>query len=147
VFVTDPIDQFQLLREKYVEKESGRIPLPRNAQELWAHHKYSVMARDPAECRRLGRSVARMRGHGPTGDLARTLVLLLRERPSESRLVNALEHMWGHVRDDASGADREARRAGPGPWLAAIQALATARHEPFLISSTALGELAVYLEM
>jgi hypothetical protein len=49
VFVTEPADQITLLRAKYVGKEKGRIPLPRSAQELWTHHKYSVMARSPRE--------------------------------------------------------------------------------------------------
>ena len=59
VFVTEPADQITLLRAKYVGKEKGRIPLPRSAQELWAHHKYSVMARSPESYRTMGRAVAR----------------------------------------------------------------------------------------
>ena len=46
VYIDEPHIQFKLLREKYVNKEKGRISLPRNTQELWSHHKYSVLARD-----------------------------------------------------------------------------------------------------
>src|SRR5688500_4518201 len=60
VFVTPVAGQFELLAAKYRGRESGRIPLPRSPQQLWAHHKYSVMARDPAEYRRIGRRVAAM---------------------------------------------------------------------------------------
>ena len=59
-FVTPPDAQVALLRKKYVGKEKGRIPLPRNAQELWAQHKYSVMARSPRTYQALGRAVARL---------------------------------------------------------------------------------------
>ena len=32
--------------KKYLEKnQSGRMPLPRNGTDFWAHHKYSIMAR------------------------------------------------------------------------------------------------------
>ena len=46
-FVTDPGEQVVLLRRKYAGKEKGRIPLPKTPQQLWAQHKYSVMARSP----------------------------------------------------------------------------------------------------
>lgn len=67
-FVTEPIDQFALLRRKYVGKRRGRIELPKNAQELWAQHKYSVLARDPRAYRHFGRAVARMRRHSSIQD-------------------------------------------------------------------------------
>jgi len=35
--VTDPADQITLLRQKYLGREKGRIPLPASPQELWAH--------------------------------------------------------------------------------------------------------------
>src|SRR6476661_6457938 len=47
-FVTPPAAQFSLLASKYRGKPPGRIRLPRTVQELWAQHKYSVMARDPS---------------------------------------------------------------------------------------------------
>jgi hypothetical protein len=43
VFVDLPATQLSILAEKYKEKEQGRIPLPKNVQQLWAQHKYSVM--------------------------------------------------------------------------------------------------------
>jgi uncharacterized protein YbgA (DUF1722 family) len=144
-FVTEPADQLALLRAKYAGTTGGRIPLPRSAQELWAHHKYSVMARDPETCRRLGRAVARARSPALMHDLARTLVLTLREAPSTGRLVNALEHMWGHVSDAATDEDVHARRRGPAALLATIQSLALRHREPFLLASTALGELAAHV--
>ena len=144
-FVTEPLGQFRLLRQKYVGRSKGRIPLPKNAQELWAHHKYSVMARDPQAYRRFGRSVAAMRTSAGLEALARDLVLALREPPPPRRLVNALEHMGGDVRDAARPEDREAVARSPAQLLATIQQLALAHRVRFLLSSTALSELAAYV--
>jgi len=69
-YVTRPADQIPLLKAKYVRKLPGRIPLPRNAQELWASHKYSVMARDPGLYRSIGRRVARLRAGADISALA-----------------------------------------------------------------------------
>jgi hypothetical protein len=144
-FVTEPIDQLRLLRQKYRGTSSGRIPLPRNAQDLWAQHKYSVMARDPEAYRRFGRSVAAMRTDAAMEGLACDLVLALREPPPPRRLANALEHMWGYVRDAARPEHREALAREPAQLLATIQQLAVARRVTFLLSSTALSELAAYV--
>jgi hypothetical protein len=143
-FVDEPGDQFRLLRKKYSGLSQGRIPLPRNPQQLWSHHKYSVLARDPDAYRRIGRAVARMGPRAPIDELARTLVLTLRQPPGPGRLVNALEHMWGHVNEGASPPGKAAAADGPAALLARIQVLAVARRERFLLASTALGELAVY---
>nr|MBP9599639.1 hypothetical protein [Desulfobacter sp.] len=43
-FIDEPYVQILLLREKYRDKEPGRIPLPQNAQQMWRQHKYAVMA-------------------------------------------------------------------------------------------------------
>lgn len=145
-FVTDPAAQITLLRQKYAGKEHGRIPLPRNAQQLWAQHKYSVMARDLDAYRHFGRAVAAMRKRDSFDDLARALVLVLREPPPRARLVNALEHMWGHVSAAAGDSDKRALQQGPATLLSKIQALALAQRETFLLASTALSELAAYVE-
>ena len=54
-FVDSPAVQFSILSKKYKNIEQGRIPLPRNIQQLWAQHQYSVMARDEAEYKYIGR--------------------------------------------------------------------------------------------
>jgi hypothetical protein len=141
-FVTEPGDQLALLRGKYVGRELGRIALPRNVQQLWAQHKYSVMARDPAIYRQIGRAVARTRARDALPRLSRDLVLLLRRTPSRGRLTNAIEHMWGYVAAAARAEEKEAIRRGTLSWLATIQTLVVRQREPFLLSSTALSELA-----
>jgi hypothetical protein len=145
-FVTEPADQITLLRDKYVGKETGRIPLPRSAQELWAHHKYSVMARSPEAYRTIGRAVAHMQRRAELTILASDLVWILRDSPSDGRLINALEHMWGHVRDRARSDDLVAARRDTHQLFARTQQLALRLRNPFLLSSTALSELAVFVE-
>jgi uncharacterized protein YbgA (DUF1722 family) len=144
-FVTEPAGQFALLRRKYGGASEGRIPLPRNVQQLWAHHKYSVMARSVSDYQAIGRLVARKGTAASIADLSRILVRILREPPRRARLVNALEHMWGHVRPDASTEEIAGFRNGPAAAaLAIVQAVAMRCGEPYLVRSTALSELAVY---
>jgi len=144
-FVTPVHEQYALLRAKYVGKASGRIALPRNIQELWSHHKYSVMARDPAEARRIGRRVASARIRSNLSGLAEELVLLLRVTPPKGRLVNALEHMWGHVAPEATIAEQRIARADVRGLLTMTTTIAVRIGEPFLLASTALSELAVFV--
>jgi uncharacterized protein YbgA (DUF1722 family) len=146
-FVDAPAAQFARLREKYATREPGRIALPRGVHDLWASHKYSAMARDPAECRALGRHVARLRRGAETGPIADAVVALLRVDPPAARLVNALEHMWGHVASAASDLDRRDAQRGPLALLRAVQRLATRVREPYLLGSTALSELALHARL
>lgn len=143
VFVTAPGEQLALLKAKYRGKLGGRIPLPRNAMELWASHKYSVMARDPEAYRRIGRRAARLDAPA-MGALAEELVHLLRAIPDGRRLVNALEHMWGHVAGAATGDERRHAARDLAGLTQAIQQLALRTAEPYLMRSTALSELAVF---
>lgn len=144
-YVTAPGEQYALLRGKYVRKAPGRIALPRNARDLWAQHKYSAMARDPALYRSIGRRVAAMNRHAAIDGLAGELAEILREAPGRARLVNALEHMWGHVARAASAEERAAAGRGAQGLLAATQAVALRIREPYLEASTALSELAGFL--
>ena len=144
-FVTDPAEQFVLLRHKYVGREKGRIRLPASPQELWAQHKYSVMARSPQTYQALGRAVARMRRGTPMSELARDLTWILRDAPPQGRLMNALEHLWGHVRDNATEDDLAAARTSARQLLACTQRLALRFRDTFLLASTALSELAVFI--
>lgn len=133
VFIDRPATQLALLGEKYAARDPGRIALPRSNQELWAAHKYSVLARDQAAYRAIGRSVSRLRRGTPLDGLADELVELLRQPPREGDLANAVLHMWGHL-----------RLPGP-PSFAVLQRAALDRREPYLTASTALSDLAVWL--
>jgi hypothetical protein len=54
--------------------------------------------------------------------------------------------MWGHVREHAAPDVVTAARASLGQLLAFTQQLARRVREPFLLSSTALSELAMFVE-
>jgi len=141
VYVDTPGRQLEILAGKYVgDGRSGRIPLPQNAQELWAQHKYSVMAHAPDLYAELGSQLASGGYRHDLPGLAQLLVEALRRPVSSGRLLNALQHMWGHVNEgDAPMA------AEPAALLAEIQRQAVAQKEPYLLHSTALSELAVWL--
>lgn len=145
--MTPPLLQYDLLKSKYQHRPLGRIPLARNAQQLWAQHKYSVMARDPATCRAIGRRVARMRDYFDCTALAEDLTLILRETPTSGRLGNALEHMWGHVSDEATDDDRRAVKISTADLLCKTVQLAARLPEPYLMASTALSDFAVFIDI
>lgn len=144
-YVTEPMEQIRLLQTKYADRPAGRIPLPANAHELWAHHKYSVLARDPHEYRRIGRAVANMGSVADFSSLAEELVELLRLVPPAGRMVNALDHMWGYVSAFASTDERRYAAGSPARLLEKTADLVMKTHEPYLLRSTALSELAVFI--
>ena len=145
-YVDEPARQLDLLRQKYVGREGGRIPLPRSPQDLWAQHKYSVMARDPDTYASIGRRVARLRRGAALDGLALELTTLLRQRPDRRRAGNAIEHMWGYVSKLADAERRAAAMSGPARMLRVTQELALRERQPFLLASTALSELAIIFE-
>ena len=138
-----PSEQFAILARKYAAKNTqGRIPLPRTAHELWAHHKYSVLARNQAAYRNLGRRVAALRGRDGFHELASELVAWLRQPPHAGDFANAVQHMRGHV--DAAGAAFEEQ--GVAAALREIQNCVRACRGPnYLRSQTALSELAAWI--
>jgi hypothetical protein len=97
VFIDHPSTQLSILVGKYKDKEQGRIPPPQNIQQLWAQHKYSVMARDATEYKRIGHWIASRKAGSGMSDLYPELVSLLRCPPAERNLRNAVQHMWGYV--------------------------------------------------
>lgn len=143
VYIDTPGVQYQLLRDKYVGKESGRIPLPSNAQQLWSQHKYSVMARDPQLYQQIGRSVANMRAGADASGLAQQLAELLRQAPSAPRLRNAVQHMWGYVSEDKKPMDFE--RWSLRRLLQETQRRAIEQSSTYLLHSTSLSELMVWM--
>jgi hypothetical protein len=136
LFIDQPADQYRLLQDKYIERKRGRIPLPRNIQELWTTHKYSVMARDPSLSKKIGQRVAA--GEISFDGLAEKLVFLLRTSPTRGRLRNALCHMWGYV---AEYSPADPQELTSNELLQKIQDNSQKHNVEYLICSTALGEL------
>ena len=97
VFIDSPYRQIQIVKKKYEFLEYGRIPLPNNVQELWAQHKYSVMARDIASYKRIGKLVSANTSPELFESISLELTFLLRKAPDPKLITNALAHMWGYV--------------------------------------------------
>jgi len=133
-------EQFTLLADKQSQEDSARIPLPLNTQQLWAQHKYSVMAHNPALYSHIGPEVA----HGIYRDdmvaLAESLVNTLRTPPASGHLHNALLHMWGYVSDSGISIPEDDRQL-----ISLIQQQAMLRKENYLLNSTALSELQAWV--
>jgi len=132
-----------LLKNKYQNKEVGRIPLPQNEQDLWSHHKYYVLARDPELYKRIGRLVADKKIN--LKELSLLLIETLRTVPDEGRCRNAVQHMWGHVSEYASMEQYQIEKMSLETLLGEIQKCAVKFNESYLLSSTALSELQVWL--
>lgn len=139
-FINPPGEQFAILRKKYEEKGPGRIPLPSAPQPLWAHHKYSVMARSPGKYKDIGPEAAA----GAIGfhELAEVLTELLREKPASGCLRNALHHMWGYVKKFA---EKPVDLDDSGAIFRAVVKLARRHRVLYLLHSTALGEFGRWL--
>jgi len=142
-YVDEPGRQYQILREKYKDKEQGRIPLPLNPQQLWSQHKYSVLARDQNLYREIGRDAAV--GNCGFSELASLLTETLRIPPNEGGIRNALQHMWGHVSHD-----NHQKKTNVTDWtlkelLTEIQKRTKKNNEPYLTASTALSDFMVWL--
>ena len=139
-YIDTPSQQLLLLAGKYAADERrGRIPLPRNCQELWAQHKYSLMAHDPNLYRQLGPEVAHGAYRNDTEALSNLLVEALRNPPEPRHLFNALQHMWGYLKGETSPPQ------APSALLEAIQVAAIKRDTTYLMHSTALSELAIWV--
>jgi hypothetical protein len=141
----EPIAQLQMLADLYLEQEPGRIPLPANAHQLWAQQKYSVLARNQATCRRIGKRVAEYRPHDDFAELAFQLTQAMRKPPTESGTRSALRHMWGHVSTDGDASVVEILMQNPLRLLREIRHRAIEQREPCLMASTALGELQAWI--
>lgn len=138
IFIDSPEKQFKILFGKYIDKDQGRIPLPKNNQELWAHHKYSVMARSYSIYQQIGKRVAA--GSVPFGVLVLELVNLLKLPPPEKGLRNSLLHMWGYISNFSKLLPQHLTNH---ELIREIQFQAKQHKTQYLLFSTALGELAL----
>ncbi len=143
-YIDLPHAQFVLLNKKYKLKPQGRIPLPKTTQELWANHKYSVLARNPERYVQLGAKVSCLRRQDGFTDICDELVELLRQKPPQGRKRNALEHMWGHVSNYMDLKKCSINTSNDKDVLLAIQRAAITYREPYLIASTALSDLGAW---
>ncbi|MCW5202159.1 DUF1722 domain-containing protein [Desulfobulbus sp. US1] len=147
-YIDAPWEQLALLAEKYKQKEQGRILLPKNGQQLWSQHKYSVMARNVPLYKKIGREVANTSSPDSAADFSALAALLtetLRTAPSPGGIRNALQHMWGYVSDHVPGSERNTEDWSLSKLLQSVQQGALESQEPYLLASTALSELKIWI--
>ncbi len=143
-FLDTPLEQMQILKAKYKEKQPGRISLPKNAQQFWSHHKYSVMARDQRLYKSIGQRVSRIKSASDFGQLMLEITDILRTPPPAKGVINALQHMWGYVSHIEGSKPAAFYLKTPKRLLLEIQKRAQASNQLYLRNSTALSELFVY---
>ena len=141
VFVDLPAVQLKIIAGKYNNKEQGRIDLPKNVQELWAQHQYSVMARDDAEYKYLSGWVSARKSGKGIDEIYPELVSLLRCPPAEGNLRNTIQHMRDYVSAYVSLSGNTIESKTTRSLLAQIQDLAFLHNIVYLKESTALSEL------
>lgn len=142
-FIDPPARQFQILKEKYIGKEEGRIPLPGNQQQLWSQHKYSVLARNPLLYKEIGHKVSK--NSFDFAALSMLLIETLREKPDEGGIRNAVQHMWGYVSEKPKTGPKEKDHWSVKRYLLETQKRAMDLQTSYLTASTALSELMVWL--
>jgi hypothetical protein len=143
LYVDEPDRQYELLEEKYKTKERGRIPLPKSLQQLWSQHKYSVLARDQNLYKDLGRHVAATKCE--FSETALLLIQTLRMPPKEGGIRNSLHHMWGYVSNTDTKEQFDVHNSSLKELLLEIQKRAKEKHDKYILESTALSELMVWL--
>jgi len=145
ICLDEPFIQFELLKQKYAGKDHGRISLPETGHQLWYHHKYSVLARDPALYKTLGRTVSNMSPKHDFSELSRQLTLILRTRPSDGGIRETLQHLWDCVSFAYNDRKCNMRNWSLRKLFKETQTLAMSCQESHLYSSTALSELEAWL--
>jgi hypothetical protein len=143
-FVDPPGRQFTILRHKYVDREPGRIPLPRTARELLAHHRFSIIARNPEYYSQTRQMLAQSQNGVSFEQLAHDLVDMLRCCPPKQRLAHALDLMWDHVAGSAQVTYLDMQN-DPEALIAAARKFATEHRVIPLLESTALGDLYAWI--
>jgi len=144
-YIDYPYKQYQILQNEITHNTYSRIPIPLSAQHLWSHHKYSVMSRDINEYKKIGNTVSTMKPKDGYKELALTLSQLLKIKPSEGGIRNALQHMWGYF-NKSSIQSANIDSICLLDLLKIIQKLAYQQNKLYIIHSTALSDLAIWIK-
>lgn len=134
-YLDEPSTQIEILREKYLSKEPGRIPLPCTLEELWAHHRFSVMTRDIGKYRLYERKLPNFE----FSEFVKEMNDILRQKPHQSDLESTIQEMWrtlGLQSNPDLGLKEKFQK---------IQEGAKEEENLQLLHSTALIELAIWI--
>ena len=144
IFIDEPCKQIIILKNKYKSLEPGRIPLPKNAQDFWAQHKYSVMARDIAAYKNIGKWVTSKSGAKELDNVAAEITTILRVPPEQRLIENTLLHMWGYVSKYYTISGKKYNHLSNKALLKKIQQLSLSNNVKYLNESTSLSELSAW---
>lgn len=125
-------------------EQKGRIPAPARVTELWAHHKYSVMARNPSRGREIGSRLGAQDPDLTIETLLPELVEMLATPPPEPTLRDAVMHMWGYVSPVARDRGLDADYSEIPRLVERIAEIALEDPTSYLAHSTALCDLSLW---
>ncbi len=146
-YVDHPVRQVALLKQKYLQREqSGRIPLPKNSYDYWAHHKYSVMARGYNYYKEVQGLLKEQTKCSPgySQQLFELILNILEQPVTGPALANTVDHLWGYFKEDASASEKE-RYLQRGPHdlhnlVRFFYALAEKQRRFYLLHSTIFAD-------
>lgn len=138
----DPLnDQLKMLAERNSRGLHGRIAVPVNEREIWAHYRYSIMARNHNAFISLGQLVTSRQVS--FDDLLLEVVHATRSVPQQADIKNALQQMWGYISAHSFVRPNEVNNV---ELLAEVQLQAKKHSSEYLLKSTSLGELAFWCQ-
>jgi uncharacterized protein YbgA (DUF1722 family) len=147
-YVDSPAAQFDILLHKYMAKgQQGRIPLPENSSRFWAHHKYSVMARNYRYYKEMQAALKDSRDLPVTdGNIFIDRVLALMElETSAGALRNVTDHLWGYFKKEATEEEKSAYFSIPPAeapaQVAYLFQLARKYRQNYLLHSTVFADI------
>jgi len=108
-YVDLPAEQFGILSRKYLNNgQSGRIILPKNGTEFWAHHKYSIMARGYQYYKEI-QGFMKNKQDFPIqqeGELILKIQNYMNFNFAEKALENTIQHLWGYFKKEATSEEK-----------------------------------------
>ena len=147
IYVDRPLAQIDILREKYhLKSQAGRIPLPKNIYQFWAHHKYSVMARGYNNYKKIQSLLNSNQAitFQPSEFILEEIMNYMKLPVNGPALVNVIDHLWGYFKKEAGAVEKEfylsKRIADPENLLPFLYELAGKYDRPYLLHSTVFAD-------
>ncbi len=146
-YVDHPLIQIEILSQKYRQRnQAGRIPLPKNIDQFWAHHKYSIMARGYVHYRGVQGTLRDIRSSAfkEAGFLTGQILDLMELPVTTPALANVVDHLWGYLKEESSDNEKKrymSRQADDLPELIGMFFdLARRYNRPYLLHSTIFAD-------
>ena len=144
-YIDLPSAQFEILRKRYLTKgQQGRIPLPKNGTDFWAHHKYSVMARGYQYYKDI-QSFMKNRQNLPIvqeNDLIIKIQSYIGMEIPVTAVDNVSLHLWGYFKEVASAEEKDYffTFSSPTAKIDSLFCMAQKYHVTYLLHSTIFAD-------